>query len=145
MDIQKEKLDMIVTQYRHKGYDVFGVYGDVTNRQELEQMFQEAMILLQGKLDVLIPAAGVQRRHLPESFPLKDFDLIMKVNLDHVYIMIQKALQVMLSQASGGKIITVGSMVSWFGGTNVSAYTASSASDYINGAVIPVDGAYLVK
>ena len=137
------------------------------------------------------------------------------INLDHVYLMIQKALKVMLTQPKGGKIINVASMVSWFGGTTVPAYTASkgavtqltkslavdcagrgininalapgymdtemcanmtqarkdettlripqgrwgtpedmkgpvlflasSASDYLNGAVIPVDGAYLVK
>ena len=53
--------------------------------------------------------------------------------------LIQKALGVMLKQPSGGKIINIASIVSWFGGTTVLAYTAS------NGAVIPVDGAYLVK
>ena len=129
--------------------------------------------------------------------------------------MIQHALKVMLKQPTGGKIITIGSMVTWFGGTTVPAYTASkgavsqltksvavdcagrgininaicpgymdtemcanmtqerkdectkripagrwgtpedlkgpviflasSASDYLNGATIPVDGAYLCK
>lgn len=53
--------------------------------------------------------------------------------------LIQKALGVMLKQPSGGKIINIASIVSWFGGTTVPAYTAS------NGAVIPVDGAYLAR
>ena len=146
---------------------------------------------------------------------MEEWDLVRKINLDHVFLMIQKALKIMLKQPEGGKIITIGSMVSWFGGTTVPAYTASkgavtqltksiavdcagrnininalapgymdtemcanmtqerkdetskripavrwgtpedmkgpvlflasAASDYLNGAVIPVDGGYLCK
>ena len=173
------------------------------------------MELLGGRLDILIPAAGIQRRHLPEEFPIEEWDLVLNINLNHVFIMCQKALKVMLKQPAGGKIINIASMVSWFGGTTVPAYTASkgavtqltkslavdcagrnininalapgymdtemcanmtqarkdecaeripagrwgtpddmkgpvlflasSASDYLNGAIIPVDGVYLVK
>lgn len=215
MDIQKEKLEAVVEEYRNKGYEAFGVSGNLADRKELSQMFDEALELLGARLDVLIPAAGIQRRHLPEEFPEEEWDLVRKINLDHVFFMIQKALNVMLKQPEGGKIITIGSMVSWFGGTTVPAYTASkgavtqltksiavdcagrgininalapgymdtemcanmtqerkdetskripavrwgtpedmkgpviflasSASDYLNGAVIPVDGGYLCK
>lgn len=215
MDIQKEKLQQVVDAYREKGYQAFGVSGNLADREDLSRMFEEALELLGGRLDVLIPAAGIQRRHLPEEFPVEEWDLVRKINLDHVFLMIQKALKVMLKQPEGGKIITIGSMVSWFGGTTVPAYTsskgavtqltksiavdcagrgininalapgymdtemcanmtqerkdetskripavrwgtpedmkgpvlflASSASDYLNGAVIPVDGGYLCK
>jgi len=215
VDIQKEKLEAVVEEYRGKGYEAYGVCGNLADRAEIDRIFDLAVKHLEGKLDVLIPAAGIQRRHLPEEFPIEEWDLVMKINLDHVFIMIQKALKVMLKQPTGGKIITIGSMVSWFGGTTVPAYTASkgavtqltksvavdcagrkininalapgymdtemcagmtqerkdettlripqgrwgtpedmkgpvlflasSASDYLNGAVIPVDGAYLVK
>ena len=146
---------------------------------------------------------------------MDEWDLVVDINLNHVFLMIQKALKVMLTQPEGGKIITIGSMVTWFGGTTVPAYTAtkgavsqltkslavdcagrninincicpgymdtemcanmtqarkdectvripagrwgtpedlkgpvlflaSSASDYLNGTTIPVDGGYLVK
>lgn len=215
MDVQREKLERVVEEYKNKGYEVCGVCGDLSNRDELDKMFDEAMEFLGGKLDVLIPAAGIQRRHLPEEFPMDEWDLVMKINLDHVFIMTKKALNVMLKQPTGGKIINIASMVSWFGGTTVPAYTASkgaitqltkslavdcagrnininalapgymdtemcanmtqdrkdettvripqgrwgtpedmkgpvlflasSASDYLNGAIIPVDGAYLCK
>ena len=51
----------------------------------------------------------------------------MKINLDHVWFMIQRSLQVMLKQPTGGKIITIGSMASYFGCTTVPAYTATKA------------------
>lgn len=215
MDVQKEKLKEVVKEYTDLGYEVYGVCGNLADRADIDRMFTEAMAHLGGKLDVLIPAAGIQRRYLPEEFPIEDWDLVININLNHVFILCQKALQVMLKQETGGKIINIASMVSWFGGTTVPAYTASkgavtqltkslavdcasrnininaiapgymdtemcanmtkerkdetskripagrwgtpmdlkgpvlflasSASDYLNGAIIPVDGGYLVK
>ena len=210
-----DKVFETAEQFRSKGYDCFGVKANLGDRAELDRMFAEAMEILDGRLDVLIPAAGIQRRHLPEEFPEQEWDDVISVNLNHVWFTIQKALKIMLKQETGGKIITIGSMVTWFGGTTVPAYTASkgavsqltkslavdcagrgihinaicpgymdtemcanmsqerkdectkripqgrwgtpddlkgpvvflasSASDYLNGAVIPVDGAYLCK
>ena len=215
MDLQKEKLEAVCAEYREKGFEAYPVSGNLSDRADLNRMFDEAMEILDGRLDILIPAAGVQRRHLPEDFPENEWDLVININLNHVWFMIQRALKVMLSQPTGGKIVTIGSMVTWFGGTTVPAYTASkgavsqltkslavdcagrgininaicpgymdtemtanmtqerkdectkripagrwglpsdlkgvvtflcsSASDYINGATIPVDGAYLCK
>lgn len=215
MDVQEQKLNEVVKEYTDIGYEVYGVCGNLADRNDIDRMFTEAMTHLGGKLDVLIPAAGIQRRYLPEEFPIEDWDLVLNINLNHVFILCQKALQVMLKQQTGGKIINIASMVSWFGGTTVPAYTASkgavtqltkslavdcagrnininaiapgymdtemcanmtqdrkdetskripagrwgtpmdlkgpvlflasSASDYLNGAVIPVDGGYLVK
>lgn len=215
VDVQEEKLKSVVEDYQEKGYAAYGVTGNLADRKDIDRIFDECMEILEGRLDVLIPAAGVQRRHLPEEFPLEEWDLVLDINLNHVFIMIQKSLNVMLKQKTGGKIITIGSMVTWFGGTTVPAYTAtkgavsqltkslavdcagrninincicpgymdtemcanmtqarkdectlripagrwgtpedlkgpvlflaSSASDYLNGAMIPVDGGYLVK
>lgn len=214
VDVQKEKLNEVVNEYNKMGYSAYGVVGNLADRTDIDRCFNEALALLGGRLDVLIPAAGIQRRHLPEEFPLSEWDLVLNINLNHVFIFCQKALKVMLAQKSG-KIITISSMVSWFGGTTVPAYTASkgaiaqltkslavdcagrginvnslapgymdtemtssmtqarkdettlripqgrwgtpddmkgpvlflasAASDYLNGVVIPVDGAYLVK
>ena len=215
IDVQEEKLNQVVKDYQDKGYEAYGVTGNLADREDISRLFDESMDLLEGKLDVLIPAAGIQRRHLPEEFPMEEWDLVVDINLNHVFIMIQKALKVMLTQSTGGKIITIGSMVTWFGGTTVPAYTAtkgavsqltkslavdcagrginincicpgymdtemcanmtqsrkdectvripagrwgtpedlkgpvlflaSSASNYLNGTTIPVDGGYLVK
>lgn len=215
IDIQKEKLEQVCAEYRAQGYEAYAVVGNLTDREDLNRCFDEAVEILGGRLDVLVPAAGVQRRYLPEEFPVEQWDLVLDVNLNHVWFMIQRALQVMLKQPTGGKIITIGSMASFFGCTAVPAYTAtkgavaqltksvavdcagrgininclcpgymdtemtasmtpqrkaestaripagrwgtpedmkgpviflaSAASDYLNGAVIPVDGAYLVK
>ena len=215
MDLQEEKLKEVVKQYNEMGYKAHAVAGNLSKKEEVDRMFDEAMKILGGKLDVLIPAAGIQRRYEPWEFPEEMWNLVIDVNLNHVWFMCQKAIQVMKDQDTVGKIINIGSMSSFFGGTTVPAYTAakgavtqlsksiasdcadhniccnviapgymdtemcanmtqarkdecteripagrrgtpedmkgpvlflsSAASDYLNGAVIPVDGGYLVK
>jgi 2-deoxy-D-gluconate 3-dehydrogenase len=128
IDVQKEKLDKVCEEYRAKGFEAYGVAGNLADRKDLDRVFDESMKILDGKLDILIPAAGIQRRHLPEEFPIEEWDLVLGINLNAVFLMIQKALTVMLKQPTGGKIITIGSMVTWFGGTTVPAYTASKGA-----------------
>jgi len=136
----KEKLDAVVQEFKAKGYEAFGVSGDVSDRKELSRMFDEAFELLGGRIDVLIPAAGIQRRYLPEQFPEEMWDEVINTNLHHVWFACQKALPLMLKQyqqdnSSRGKIILIGSMVSWFGGTTVPAYTAAKGADPVKGMV----------
>jgi 2-deoxy-D-gluconate 3-dehydrogenase len=128
IDIQKEKLDEVVKEYRDQGYDAYGVCGNLADRDDINRVFDESLKLLDGRLDVLIPAAGIQRRHLPEEFPLSEWDLVLNINLNHVFIMCQKAIRVMLKQKEGGKIINIASMVAWFGGVTVPAYTAAKGA-----------------
>lgn len=215
MDLQAEKLEAVVAEYNAMGYKAHAVAGNLSKKSEIDRMFDAAMEILGGNLDVLIPAAGIQRRYEPWEFPEEMWNLVIDVNLNHVWFMCQKAIRVMRDKKTVGKIINIGSMSSFFGGTTVPAYTAakgavtqlsksiasdcadhniccnviapgymdtemcanmtqarkdectaripaarwgtpedmkgpvlflaSSASDYLNGAVIPVDGGYLVK
>ena len=189
MDLQAEKLQAVADEYCKMGYKAHAV---------------------------MIPAAGIQRRYEPWEFPEDAWRLVIDVDLNHVWFMCQKAVQVMKDkEGSTGKIINIASMNAFFGGTTVPAYTAakgavamltkslasdcadhniccnaiapgymdtemcanmtqerkdectkripaarwglpddlkgpvlflaSDASDYLNGAVIPVDGGFLVK
>lgn len=128
MDVQAEKLAIVVEEYRTMGYKAFGVSGDLSQKEDIDRMFTEAMELLGGKLDVMIPAAGIQRRYEPWEFPEDVWKLVIDVNLNHVWFMCQKAIQVMKDQETIGKIINIGSMSSYFGGTTVPAYTAAKGA-----------------
>jgi 2-deoxy-D-gluconate 3-dehydrogenase len=68
--------------------------------------------------------AGEQKRHPSEQFPLEDWDLVLAVNLDAVWILAQAAGRRMLAQGRG-KIINVASMMSFTGGWTIPAYAAS--------------------
>ncbi len=128
MDVQKEKLESVTADYNAMGYKAYAVCGDLSKKADIDRMFEEAMGCLGGRLDVLIPAAGIQRRYKPWEFPEEMWNLVININLNHVCFMCQKAIQVMKDQPTGGKIVNIGSMVSWFGGTDVAAYTASKGA-----------------
>lgn len=215
MDLQAEKLQKVVDEYNAMGYKAYAVAGNLSQKSEIDRMFDEAMQYLGGELDVMIPAAGIQRRYEPWEFPEEQWRLVIDVDLNHVWFMCQKAIQVMKDRDTVGKIINIASMNAYFGGTTVPAYSAakgaivsltrsiasdcadhsiccnaiapgymdtemcanmtqerkdectaripaarwgtpedvkgpilflaSSASDYLNGATIPVDGGFLTK
>ncbi|MDR2390838.1 MAG: SDR family oxidoreductase [Planctomycetota bacterium] len=100
--------------------------GDFLRREEVYSSFEKSLKLLGGDVDILITAAGIQRRHLAENFPVGDWDDILRVNLDAVFICCQLAGRIMLAKGRG-KIINISSMVAHFGGQTVPAYTASKA------------------
>jgi len=101
-----------------------GVVVDLGDAAAREAAFAEALGLLGGRLDILVNAAGIQRRHKCEEFPLSDWQEVLEVNLTAVFSLCQLAGRVMLAQGKG-KIINVASLLSFFGGFTVPAYAAS--------------------
>lgn len=96
---------------------------DLGTRDQVLVLVEQAVVAL-GGLDVLVNNAGTQERQPAEEFPLDDWDRVLSVNLDAVWILAQTAGRHMLSQGHG-KIINIASMLSFFGGTTVPAYAAS--------------------
>lgn len=212
------KVEEVAREYRDKGFKCHAIIANIADEQEREEAFNKAVNLLGGHLDIIVNSAGVQRRHKSEEFPLKDWQFVLDVNLTAVFVLCQLAAKQFMKQNTGGKIINIASMLSYFGGYTVPAYAASkgavaqitkafcnewaekginvnaiapgymdtemnvaltdpnnpryeeitnripakrwgtpedikgttiflssSASDYLNGAIIPVDGGYLVK
>lgn len=93
-------------------------------RDEVYKYFNECVSKLGGTLDILVTAHGIQRRHSAEVFPVEEWDEVIDVNLNSVFILCQEAGKIMIAKGYG-KIITIASMVSWFGGQTVPAYTAA--------------------
>jgi len=211
-----DKTLTVASAFNAKGYACYGVKADLRDRQANYRAFADCLAALSGDLDILVTAAGIQRRHSAEDFPIEEWDEVMSINLHSVFIMCQLAGRIMLKKGYG-KIINVASMASFFGGQTIPAYSAakggvaqltkemsndwvgrginvnaiapgymatdmneailnndiryrqiseripanrwgtgedmkgatiflaSAASDYISGAIIPVDGGYLVK
>lgn len=114
-------------ELRAKGLDVAGIRADLGERDKIPAMFNEALKMLGGKIDILLNDAGVQRRNHCEDFTLEDWDTVMNVNLNAVFVLCQLAGREMIKQGSG-KIINMASMLSFFGGFTVPAYAASKGA-----------------
>ena len=208
----------LAEEYRTRGWKAHGLPCDLASTEEIRDCFGKALDLLGGEIDVLVNAAGIQRRAPSEDFPLEDWQAVIDVNLTAPFLLSRLAGKQMIRQGRGGRIINIASMCSYFGGSTIPAYSASKggiaqltkamcndwakygitvnaiapgymdtpmnaaltdprnprfkeisdripagrwgtgedmkgltiflasgASDYINGAVIPCDGGYLVK
>jgi 2-deoxy-D-gluconate 3-dehydrogenase len=77
-----------------------------------------------GTLDILVNNAGTIRRAPAVDYSATDWDDVLSVNLGAVFHLSQAAGRHMVAQGSG-RIINVASMLTFQGGINVAAYTAS--------------------
>ncbi len=89
----------------------------------LHQVVVEAVKAM-GKLDILVNNAGVILRTPAADYSESDWDSVIQINLKAVFFLSQAAGRHMVSRG-GGKIINIASILSYQGGINVPAYTAS--------------------
>ena len=119
-----DKVFDVAKGFQDRGFKCHGVKGNLAIREEVYRIFREGVAALGGDLDILVTSHGIQRRHSAEVFPLSDWDEVMNVNLNSVFILCQEAAKIMLPKGYG-KIVTIASMVSFFGGQTVPAYSAA--------------------
>jgi len=113
----------VAAHFSERGFCCYGIKADIGLQSERERVVQTAIEKM-GGLDILVNAAGVQRRHKSEEFPMEDWDFVLNVNLTSVFSLCQLAARHFIPQGSG-KIINIASMLSFFGGWTVPAYAAS--------------------
>lgn len=105
----------------------YSVKIDLTNRDATIDAFNKALGLLNGKIDILVNCAGIQKACDTIDFKSEDWDRILAVNLDAVFFLCQLAGKIMINQ-NEGKIINIASMISYIGGFRVPAYAASKGA-----------------
>lgn len=113
-----------VDEFAQKGYNAYAIKGDLSKPEKIHEIFIHALELLDDRIDILVNNAGVQRRYPCEKFPIEEWNLVLQVNLNAVFVLCQLAGNKMIEQGYG-KIINVASMLSFFGGYTVPAYAAS--------------------
>jgi len=106
-----------------QGARVIGVQADLSQRDQLKRGFNEAVAAL-GGLDILLNNAGITRWSPAEEMSEPDWDIVLDVNLNAVFLLAQLAGQYMLKQGHG-KIINIASLLSFGGGYLTVGYAAS--------------------
>jgi 2-dehydro-3-deoxy-D-gluconate 5-dehydrogenase len=81
-----------------------------------------------AKLDILVNCAGIIRRENFEAFTEKDWDDVMGINIDAVFLLSQQFVREALARQGQAKIINIASMLSFQGGIRVPSYTASKSA-----------------
>lgn len=114
----------VAEEFTARGFHCHGIQADFSDRAQVLKGFDDCVKALGGALDILVAAHGIQRRNPAADFTLEDWDTVLQVDLSSVFVLCQAAGKLMMAHG-GGKIINVGSMVSFFGGMTIPAYAAA--------------------
>lgn len=101
------------------GRPVHGIQVDLADRSQAGSAFDEAVDRM-GGLDILVNAAGIQRRSAAIDFSEQDWDDVLAVNLSATFFLCQRAARILLPQGRG-KVVNIASMTSFVGMKFVSA------------------------
>lgn len=123
IDISPE-VNTLTSSLREKGHYVHSLVVDIRDRSAIKQSVADSVQLLGGDIDILVNAAGIQRRAPSEDFSENDWDDMLSVNLTSAFIYSQQVARGMIAKKHG-KIIHVSSIMSHFGGIMIPAYAAS--------------------
>ena len=110
----QETLDKAAGELADTGAKVLTVAADTLVLDDCQRIVDDTVANF-GKIDVLVPAAGVARRHAAEDFPKDDFDLVIDTNVKGTWYIDQAVGKQMIKQfeqglSPAGKIINITSV-----------------------------------
>lgn len=115
--------DKTADQVRAFGRRAITIQADISDRSKLSSIIDRTVNEL-GRIDILVNNAGIIRRTPAAEHSYEDWQDVLDVNLNSVFVLCQLAGKHMIQQGSG-KIINVASMLTFQGGINVPGYTSS--------------------
>ena len=120
--------DMSSTEEEIKkaGKEFLPIKADLTSTEKVDEIVEKTVEKF-GRVDILVNNAGTIRRQDAIDYTEKDWDDILNLNLKTVFFLSQRVAKEFIKQKSGGKIISIASMLSFQGGIRVPAYTASKS------------------
>jgi 2-deoxy-D-gluconate 3-dehydrogenase len=108
---------------REFGVKVLEVEVDVRQEKQIEAMVKKVLEGF-GRIDVLVNNAGTNIRKMPQELSAAEYDEVLETNLRSAFLC-SKAVYPAMKKVGGGKIISIGSMMSIFGGGKLLPYGTS--------------------
>jgi 2-deoxy-D-gluconate 3-dehydrogenase len=96
---------------------------DLTRREEVREVIPSILERI-GRVDILVNNAGIIRRKAALEYSEEDWDATLEIDLTAAFLLSQAAARDMMKRGRG-KIINIGSILSFQGGINVAAYASA--------------------
>jgi len=96
-------------QLREKGWKVTGIGADVSNEAEVKNMVEQT-VSTYGSADILVNNAGIYPSIPVMKMTLSDFQQVLSINLNGVFLTTKYVSEQMIRQGKGGKIINITSI-----------------------------------
>lgn len=125
-DINENGGKKAVEEIIKDGGEAIFIKHDVTSENEWREVIEKTLARF-GKLDVLVNNAGVMIRKSIEDTSLEEWQKVMRVNVDGVFLGTKYAIGAM-RKSGGGSIINISSFAGIVATTDTSSYNASKAA-----------------
>lgn len=106
------------------GGEFLGVQIDIARMENIPVLIQ-AVLTRFGRIDILVNNSGICPRQSALDYTEETWDNVIQLNQKTVFFLSQAVARQFRKQGSKGKIINIASMLSYLGGFNTTAYTAS--------------------
>ncbi len=120
------KSERAVQELAAIGRPAHALQADLGAADGCREMIAKA-VAVHGRLDILVNNAGMSIRKPPQDYALHEWQTVMDTNLTGVFVCCQAAYP-HLKAAAGGKIVNIGSMMSIFGASYATPYSASKGA-----------------
>jgi len=110
-DIDKDHLDETEGIIKATGRKTLKVLADASSPGDVARMVEESASRF-GQLNIAVNNAGIITKPVRfHEMPPEDWNKVISVNLTGVFLCMQKEIEVMLKQGSGGSIINISSVL----------------------------------
>lgn len=108
-DLSAEDGEKAATNLSTKGWKVKSTKTDVSNEAEVKNLVEQTVAQF-GGMDILVNNAGIYPNILVSQMTFEQFDKILAVNLEGVFLMMKYVSEQMIKQGRGGKVINITSV-----------------------------------
>lgn len=127
IDIQANTLETTVQQLRQHGTHVRAYPLDISNSEHVDQTIERIQHHL-GNIHMLVNVAGILRMGSITELSNTDWERTIAVNLNGLFFIARRVAQTMITQSTGGSIVTVSSNAASVPRIGMAAYAASKAA-----------------
>ncbi len=127
-DMNETKAQEIVQAIADHGFpEAMAVKVDITQPDEVQALVEKTVETF-GSIDVLVNDAAVMRNHYIVDFPLEDWQLVFKVNMEGTFLCSQAVVRQMIRQGKGGSVIHISSCAANKADRKHAAYSATKSA-----------------
>lgn len=118
-------MDETLAAVKALGRRAVGVKADLAKGEKEAPKIVAKVVKALGRVDILVNNAGIIRREPFLEHSAKNWNDVISINLSTPFFLSQAAARQMVKQGGGGKIINIGSMLSYQGGILIPGYAAA--------------------
>ena len=118
-------MDETLDAVKALGRRAIGIKADLAKGEKEAPKIVAKVVKALGRVDILVNNAGIIRREPFLEHSAKNWNDVISINLSTPFFLSQAGARQMVKQGQGGKIINIGSMLSYQGGILIPGYAAA--------------------